>query len=336
MKKTLFDTSYAYNTDLKSQVKHALPFLIKNKNEISLSERDIAALAATNALSRTPMSELFKKIVLDGKLDIFYFMNFSDTQTVAIPEILLMDQILIDGSTVEHCPEFLKKVWTNITPYLYKKKTANDTLRVSDNLRLFNSVVLGALCRSYNISDGWLTPTLAAMIIKMYSTTISLLLQIAYNLTLEEYQLVQTLFSAYYADMLGSSKNKSEMPYLLNRCGYLGSLSEISARLSLVADKNKDLSLDVICEILRENGPGKMRKFNKTILLRLFAMSAADNQTMLLALEYPPYFVFVLLKNISGHKNPTISNMIKKAGFKKDIDAFVTSLLTSPLLKNLK
>ena len=275
------------------------------------------------------MSELFKKLALDGKLDSFYLMNFSDIQTVSIPEILLMDQIIIDGSVLTTCPNFLKKPWINITPYLFKKKTTNDVLRVSDNLRLFNAIVLGALCKSYDSSDGWLTPTLAAMLIKMYSTTITILLQIAYNLSLEEYQLVQTLFSAYYAKLLGTSKDTSEIPYLLNRCGYLGSLSEISDRLALVFEKRKELDLDVICEILRENGPGKMKRFNKNILFRLFAMSAADNQTMLLALEYPPYFVFTLLKNISGHKNPTISNMIKKTGFKKDIDNFVTALMSS-------
>ena len=52
MKKTLFDTNYAYNTDLKSQVKKALPFLIKYKNEISLSEEDILTIATTKSLSR--------------------------------------------------------------------------------------------------------------------------------------------------------------------------------------------------------------------------------------------------------------------------------------------
>ena len=336
MEKSIFDTYYGKVTQLENQAKHALPFLIKYNDMVSLSDGDIDIIKNTRSMARSPISELFQKLVLDNKLDLFYFMNLSNVQGISIPELLLMDQIIIDGANIPSCPEHLKKIWINVTPYLFKKRNLNEPMRISDNLRLFNAMVCGALCRSYDRSDAWLNPSLSALIIKMYSNVIGVKLMIGYNLMPDELLFVQTFFAAYYAKLMGSKNDNNKLPYLLNRCGFLGSLNEIQERLNLLFDKGMDISLENICKILSTDGPAKMKQFDMTKLLRMFAMSASDNQTMLLALTYPPYFLYVLLKNLSGFKNPTISGTIKKLGFKKDMDKILMSLQTSSVLQQLK
>jgi len=322
---TIFNSQYAKATDLQTQAQKAIPFLIKFKPEITVGSIGLNIIAAARTLSSTPLTDIFNRIVLDRKLDKIYFMNFSDIQTVSIPEILLMEQIVIDGEALKQCPDYLKKPWVNITPYVFKKQLRTEEIRISDSMRLFNTVVLATLCKSYDVSNGWLSPTIASIVIKMYSNIISLLLQITFNLDFQDFRLVQTLFAAYYAKMLGRESN-DKVPYLLNRCAFLGTLSEINGRLDLFHDEYKELTLLNICSFLKTSGPPRMKFFGLPILFKMFAMSASDNQTMLLALTYPPYFVYVLLKNVSGFKNPTITNTIKKTGFKKDMDALTASL----------
>lgn len=92
------------------------------------------------------------------------------------------------------------------------------------------------------------------------------------------------------------------------------------------------LSIDTICAILREKGPDRMKKLLKPVAFYQFmSRSPSDSQSMLIATDYPPYFVYMLLANLRGGKNPFFQSLIKFGDMKKTLVKFTDDLVSSKM-----
>ena len=80
-----------------------------------------------------------------------------------------------------------------------------------------------------------------------------------------------------------------------------------------------------------------MRKLTRTQLYRFLSSSSADSITMAIALEYPPYWVYQLLRVASGAKIPTISNVVRLRNIKGKIVQFATDIVgTGAVINKVK
>ena len=80
-----------------------------------------------------------------------------------------------------------------------------------------------------------------------------------------------------------------------------------------------------------------MSKLTKTQLYRFLSSSAADSITMAIALEYPPYWVYQLLRVASGAKIPIMSNVIKLRNTKGKILQFANDIVgTGAVINKVK
>lgn len=330
---TLQTTTLGKATALQQQAERALPFLISYKDMVLVSELDIQALAKMRTFSNTVLNELAVLAGNEGKYSSINFLNFNGF-TSSIPEILTVNDITIDGMTVQGAPAFLQRAWVNLTPILGKKKVMSDPIYVTDIPRLQQLVIRALLSMSYNDSDRWLDPGLSTFIIESYSMTIAGQLQIAFNLNFDEVKLVQTIFALFYAQRLsGKDEDLSRnWPILINRCSFLGSQTELVEKLNMISDfcgEDKLLSIDKCISILAHNGPSRMARFDSRGLYQMFSRSNAEAQSMVYALDYPPYWVYLVLKTLSNDKNPILANTFKVTDLKKKAMLFGSELKSS-------
>lgn len=333
---TLLDTPYAKAKNLSSKIPNAAKFLIQNWPVVVVQGTHMRDIQETKLFSSTPISRLFQDLVSANKLNNFLFVNLTRFGK-DFPELLAVDDLVIDGKVATPpLPAQLQKCWINISSISSIKDSYNGSMQITDALVLASYIVRAALCSTYNDTDMWLNPRLAAYVIESYAGTIGHVLKQAYGLTYEEDKFVQTLLAAYYAQLLGGSASSLDMPPLLLRCGFLGSANEIIARLKTCEPHRTPGSYytpAVICKLLAKVGPPRMKNIQDSQLYRFISNSVTDSGTMLFAADYPPYWVWMMLRIMSGSKNPVMSNVIKLyPSMKKSLNAFCEEFINSRVL----
>lgn len=334
MNVNMFDTRFAKSFHLRSHAMSAGTFLVKNLTRIQLSEEDMDEIRKLRILSQNPVGVIAQQILNTQRLSQYLIFNLSNF-TASVPEALSYNEITIDGKLLgDAVPEVLQRAWLNITP-MTAKRSANPVLVITDIPALCGQLVRGMLIMSYNDSDAWLTPRLAAFIIESYSMTISTLIDRMYVLDPMELRNIQTLIAAYYAQLCGGKELSKEIPELLFRCTSLGSIADIRNNLDVYAEAREqlnngyELNWDVIETLLKTKGPERMKNFNKYDVTKLFTGSAVDSQALSIAMDYPPYWVTEVLKVISGTKILNIDRVMKQTSFRKQIPGFVEDLVKS-------
>lgn len=338
MKLSLFDVSLVGDRVGQVPLQQAVTFFIKSTADTVLTPEQLDYVGQTRIFSSTPMSKIYQDLVEADKLDSFLCYNLSRVAE-DVPEVLTIQDIVIDGKAVPNIPvpARFQKCWINLTPISTKADPYNVRYNITDATTLANLFVRAALVTGYEDSEPWLSPKMASFVIENYATTVGIELGRIYGLDYNETQFVQTLFAAYFAQLLGG-EGPTLYPTLLNRCGFLGALNDIQDRIKSVEDINKHpLKLwtpEIICTALQQRGPHRMSKLNRTQLYRFLSSSAADSITMAIALEYPPYWVYQILRVASGAKIPTISNVVKLRNSKSKIVQFANDIVATGAVIN--
>lgn len=310
VKPTILDTQLGVQTNFKSQLIEAIGFLIKNAPLITISDKEVSSIKTIKNFGNSHMSSLFESIADSGKLDIFKFFDFSRMSIEDVPEILTLGSLTVDGyNTGIHTGDLFKKVWCNITPYIKKRTTEQDRLAITDIDTIHALVVRGALCKSYNEARQWLTPDGAAMIIESYALTITNILSSNYKLDFQDSNFVTLVFAAYYAQLLNID-GSMEYPELLVKCKKLHQMGVDIQAMSYI-NKYRDnskvpLTIHEVCKLISKHGSSKMNSFTIMTLNALFGRGSVDIQTMLISLEYPPYFVTQLIRLADNFKNQVL------------------------------
>ena len=338
MKYSLFDVSIVSDRIGQGALQQAIAYLIKHTADTVLAPEQMFRIGQTKLFSSTPISRLYQELVESDKLNHFLCYNLS-RNTDDIPEILTIQDIVIDGKAIPTLavPARMQKCWINLTAISSDKDPYNGSYNITDSTTLANLFVRAALVSGYEDHELWLSPKLASFVIESYATTIGVELGRIYGLDYNESMFVQTLFAAYYAQLLGG-EGATLYPILLNRCGFLGTMNDIQDRIKSVEDLNtrpdKLWTPDVICVTLQQRGPHRLHKITRNQLYRFLSSSSTDSITMAIALEYPPYWVYQLLRVASGAKIPTMSNVIKIRNTKGKIVQFASDIIASGAIVN--
>lgn len=335
---TLFDTPSIKTRLSQSMLQQAVVYLVKNTMDVVLNENQVRSIKDTRMYSSTPICKMFQSLINADKLNNFVCINL-ERSNLDTPEVLTVDDITIDGRVIPNIPvpTQLQKCWINLTPIASRSDLYNDSLKITDTSTLASLFVRAALVSSYHDSDMWLNPKQAALVIEFYAITVTNVIGQAFNLDYNERQFVQTLFAMYYAQLLGGVTSALDIPPLLLRCNFLGSPADIMKRIEDIKpyrpnDGKSLLSPAIICNILQNIGPVRMKKFTQVQLYRFLSASSIDSQIMMLAIDYPPYWVYQMLRVASGYKNPVISNVIKLMNLKPKLMMFADDLESSNII----
>lgn len=313
-KRKFFDTRFATISGLSSQLPRVIKYVVENRNAI-LSPGDLMTLAQPiRTILKTPMAEFFERLLSGQKFGNFAAIYIPPKEQ-SVPELLTASSVVLDlkqlpdTSVISSMPMLKDKVIINLTSLLKQdRQTGNLVVNAVDNFQ--NHFVRGHLVASYNDSDGWLSPYLADYTIKTYSMILSGLISRFYNLTLTETLRVMGILALYMSQMLSRDNDDLVCPNLFNRCTFIGSRAELMSIAESCAHLSAEgLTMESTCQLISEIGTDKIRKFDLRAFVAFCGNLGPDAITSQIALEYPPYWLYMLILALSGAKLPIIFQM---------------------------
>ncbi len=338
--RTIYDTPICQSANVSKVIKDTMSFLIKNRLTVTVSDLDLSRIRDINVFSTTPMYELYSKIIDENNFKEFTMLNFNN-QVNNIPEVLTRADISIDARYLDtNVPKELKTGWINLSPILSKKPSDRHHLTITDNASLHSLVVRMFLTMSYHDSKGdWLSPKLSAFVIESYIIVLSRLITRSYNLSFEEDMMIKTVFAYHYASLMTTQFVKSggyQIPSLLSRMSVLGNLGDIFSRVEAFTEyipKDRHMTFYDVMDIIRQVGPDRVSNLKTDMVYRLFSSGTMQSTAQLIATDHPAYFVWILLKQASGIKNPMLHSIFKSTRLDQRLKDFTTELLMTKSLK---
>lgn len=337
--KYITNTRIARQLKLDVQLKAIINYLVANRSVIADRE-SLTSVFSVRTLQVSPMSELFAKCVVGRYLDIF--STIADPSAVmshAFPEALTMPSIVIDLAQAENAytlssiKELYRKVIMNITHLIKKDKRTGD-LGTSALHELHSMYVKALLVRSYFDSGTgpWLSPIMQSFIARTYSLFIATTIARQTNLNFAELNDVAAVFALYMFQMLAGTEGDISCPPGYANINYLGTRAD----LIYTADKCKEytktsgiLDLETCCQILSDTGPGRLKNYNLALFLRQCQIlgSYNDSVSTLMAFDYPPYWVWLILLTVSGGQMRAMNTQLQQYSLKTAAMKFANDLL---------
>lgn len=307
MKRNFFDTSLASLAGIRMQIPRIQKYVIENRDKV-LSASDLTSLAQSiRTVLKNPMAELFERITVTDQLENFAAFYSKDSGN-ELPEIAASQNITLDlkqieSTTLASIPEVNNKILVNITP-MVKTEKFEDKLRVTSTDAFMNAICRGHLVASYYDREQWLTPALNVFIVKTYSMTMANAVSRYYNLSMVDNLTVAGIFALFMCQLLDGDETNIH-PALFNRCTWIGNKNDIDNIVEMCKDfSSKGLTLTDVCQLISQIGASKLKTFDVRSLKTLCGNLGPDTITTFFALEYPPYWVYLLLLSFSGAKIP--------------------------------
>jgi hypothetical protein len=331
---SIFDTLTARTTITKSQLTELVNFIIFNRG-YRLGVNEVKTLTGVRPLTATVIGNIFSRAVELHKETLFSFLRVPKAN-VKIPEVLTythvtydLKQLNIDNDktlyeTISKIPDFANTLCLNVTPMI------RDTGLPIDALALQATFVRDLLSRSYfdNKTTMWLTPSLMRYLCRFYNMSMSSTIGSVYNLSFQEQQAVATVFSLYFLQLI-SDTNTAEIIIKSWKLG-LGTTQDIISVLShlkdLLAEKYDAMSLDDVCTGINGLGLGRLGSVNRKFLYTRMRSIGPDIFTSMMALEYPPYWAYLVLLTLSGRKMGLIATF-KKNDLQKESVSFAEDFI---------
>jgi hypothetical protein len=304
------------------------------------SEAYTNLIGDVNPMISSHMNTLFRNLVSRGKLKELYMFSMVRGTVDNLPELLTIDDIVIDGKYVEGTtPDQFRKAWVNLTSVLtVNRNDRAGLLQVNDVPKAVSTVVRAFLCMSYNDSKEWLSPKVASFVVEFYTYAMEMVLDRLYNLNYEEAVIPKLLLAWHYAELMVSPDEKTDVPSLLTKAAAVFKGNLTAARLEEILKDiveykaGRPMNMDTVVDCIKKFGPARMSNINKANLYRFFAVSSTDNTSMLIAMDYPPYLLHQILKIAAGGKHAILSSVYKTRFSKPQVEKVLNQLVVDKAL----
>lgn len=331
-------TRFASIFDMERQMRFVVDYMIANRAVIA-GPTDLVDIFSTKAMLSTPMSMLFDRCVSTAYIEEFAtILRIPDAKS--IPDILTMTSVVVDlkqskyGEPLKPFPEMYQKLVMNISSLV---KMTNSGWYVAAIQELHSMYVKGMLSRSYSVAKNlWLSPAHLQFIIRTYSMLVATTIARNTGLNYNELLTVAMIFALYMCQMSYTTKDRFEaVPQVFYNQTYLGQRSDLLSFTDEYQDIIKQgLSLDACCELVGTTGPARLKKYNAELLYRQCSSlgSYIDTLTTRIALEYPPYWVWMMVQAVSGAKLGSFSKILQQHNLLNGAKKFANELVHSAAL----
>ena len=317
-----------------TQIAILVEYFVKN-SDIVLDADDAAALFKSRSVVTSPISKIFHKALETGDLEIvspfrfrtgIHTINDVATNRAVTLDMLQAKEVVAPAlaGAITSIPYLNDKILLNVTQFT---RASGD---VSDTVGLQSTVVRDLLCRLFysDTRKTWMTPNLTQFVCKVYSMTLGTSVANWYNLDYKTQSIVTSLFAFFFLEQMSDAPTavatlKTKWKYFL--IPEEADLLQVLALIQNTLGKESMDSLEDVCAVVDALGIDRIR-INRAILLTRLKSLGPDALTTGIALEYPPYFTYLILLVLSGSKIG-LSYRLKGFNLMRDALAFVDDLV---------
>lgn len=322
MIKYLWECTFAKQTDYLSQFRNVVKYLTQNRY-IYMPKPAMDGVYQQRTFTKTVINELFERMMTTDYISeicaIYPVMSKYSDQS-SIPDLVTMPYMVMDlknnpiAQPLSQYSEFHKKIIVNVAQVV-KRNEATRELQVSDINELHSMYVRALLTRSFSVSNGWLTPSLSYFITKAYALCVSGMIARSESLSYQDQMSVAMVFALYMSQQFARTDEDPARPRSFMRCQYLGDIPSLENLSARAAELNRDgLTLENCCQLIQEIGPQRLKKFNLDNFYRATIRLGPVTEPIptRIALEYVPYFTYMLLTTLSGAMGGSLQSLMKQ------------------------
>ena len=332
---SIFETIAAKMTVNNLQLTELVNFIMQNRS-VRLNPSEVKSLTNIRTLSDTPISRTFSRAMELGLDRIFSFCKIP--LTMPIPEVLTYQHITFDLDQLEpvaknlydsiiHTPGFSGTIVENITSMVRQSG------ELTDSLGFQGVCVRDMLSRSYyeNTSTMWLTPSLIRYLSRCYNMSLSAVIATTFDLDWFEKQSLGVILTYYFLQKVSNSVDAEAMIRSGAKLDLPQSIqtNEVISRMKeALGDRFMNMSFDDVCTAINNLGINRLSNVNKKLIFTKCQTLGPDLYTTVMALEYPPYFAYIILLATSGRKIG-MYNRLKNSTLEKEARTFADDLIRS-------
>lgn len=340
---SVFDYITSRSTVNHQQLMTLVEFLVRNQDVI-LDSGDTLNIFKARPLVASPISKLFQNVESAGLSNLFTIVQIPTKRTY--PEVVAMRHLPFDMAQVVMSNP-LTKTLLQTAPTLNNKIVINATqmMRATGGLAdisgFQSTVVRDLLSRNFAKSGRptWLTPNLTQFVSKVYSMSLGSAVAQWFRLTFNDQNTLTALFAFFILGAMTTPQNAEGVLKSKGKFFRISGTQEIEQLIDHVEHtlgKRSLDSLEDVFEVINSLGVERLKLDRAFFMSRLRSLGP-DTYTTCLALEYPPYFVFLILLALGGAKIG-LSYRMKEQGLIRDPEAlrFAESLISSTDLFDLQ
>ncbi len=333
---SIYDYFSARMTVNSKQAAALAEYLIRHRDMIMDSSATQSVFKA-RSLVTTPISQIFTRAVAVGDTSRFSLLS-RGRNTQSVPEVLTMRHLPFDLMQMADVNPSIADA-TKALPELHDKIVINTSQlmrqsgEISDAPGFYNVVVRDLLSRSFFESrtrSTWLNPSLTQFVCKIYSMSLGSSIAGWYGLDHKTQGFVTAIFAYFYLSQMTSADAAQTILISQWKAYSLPEPRDLTEIFSMIKDVCDKSSLDSLSDVFTaiEALHVERLRLDWNILLRRQQAMGPDIHTSGMALEYPPYFIYLILLVLSGSKIG-LSYKIKSSSMMKDGARFVDDLIRS-------
>lgn len=311
MKISLYDTSVMNAARVKETLSRVVEYAVVNRNLLIPTETVIKLTEATRTILNTPMAEFFNRLVNSDGINNIAAIAVSP-KAPSLPQSLVSPSITIDFKQVDSnmlksIPELQDKILLNLTSSL-KQDRSTGQYYISAVDILQDIYTRGQLVATYeDLGDNWMPAQALDFLVKSYSMILSSGVSRFFQCTVPEAFTVAAIFCLYISQRLTTSGDPFHPVYFnrANFCGTPRDLKELGDLAAETFDGKLDtgvMTKEQLCKLVSVALGGRFEDFNIDRLDGCCGHLGTDTIVSLTAMEYPPYWAYLLYKALSNTK----------------------------------
>lgn len=334
-KGSLYQLPSAQATVNAAQLSGLVEFLVTHP-ELVMPVPDARALLTSRAVTNTAVAALAVRAVELDKDRVVACVRLP-THTPH-PEVLTYRHMCFDSvqmaavnpalsQALASLPAYRERCVLNVTPYLTSLGEVTD-------LTLFQGLVArDLLARSYFRSEqSWLAPSLIQYLSRVYSMSLAAPAAAMFHLSPLESSLLTAVMALYFLQRCTRWDQAEAL--LISGARGLGlglspqQLTDLLRVIRAELGGAASMSFDDMCRLGGTLTAPRV-DLSRRLLYQRFASYGTDLQTLAIALEYPPYWAYLVLLALSGKRLGGLPDAMKRNGTWRDGATFAADLARS-------
>lgn len=344
MVNTIFSGTVMSLYNNKSNFTDFVKYIVDNRTTVYENTNVRNILTGIPSISSPIISlyNVFSEMAMSSKM-IFTFINSAKGISIADPALInlpffdpdlkemtdVQDQIV---NSISMFPEYKDRIVFNIFP-IWSDKTGT----VTDKHALVHRVVRDVFARSYTdlkhskVNSFWLSADIIIDLAEIYGKVYASLFSRKLELTVEETNKLALLFAIYFTQIC-STYEDSMIHRQLRGIAQLPNIIDVEVAIKNINSGRLPNNLNELELVIKEL---VAQRFSLTALFTISRSLSTDNNMSQIALEYPPYWMYMVVSMMSKESKTYLYRIVQNQSALKQAANNLMKRLTRQMFDNV-